>query len=123
MDNRGNRKGGGLIFYIKQKFWYFTSEIIAITSSTSDLEQLRVDIQKPGNKRLIVGLCYRPPAGDVIQFERELCDIYDYVLGLTGKSDIFIMGDFNINYADKKSPNFEKLYVLESKYSLRQLIK
>ena len=33
------------------------------------------------------------------------------------------MGDFNINYADKDSPNFEKLSVLESKYSFKQLIK
>ena len=32
------------------------------------------------------------------------------------------MGDFNINYADKKSANFEKLCVLESEYSLKQLI-
>ena len=34
-----------------------------------------------------------------------------------------VMGDFNINYADKKSTNFDKLCVLESKYNLRQLIK
>ena len=80
-----------------------------------------MDIQKSGSKRLIIGLCYSPPAGDVTVFQRELCNSYDYVLGLAGKTDIIIKGDFNINYADKKSANFEKLCVLESKYSLKQL--
>ena len=46
IDNRGNKKGGGLIFYIKHEFFCHTSELSEITSSTSDLEQLWVDIQK-----------------------------------------------------------------------------
>ena len=116
------KKGGGLVFYIKHMLWYYATEMNDITSSTSDLEQLWVDIRKPGNKRLIIGLCYRPPSGDVAVFQKQLCDSIEYVLKCTRNSDIVIMGDFNINYADKKSPNFEKLCVLESKYDFKQLI-
>ena len=123
LDTHGNKKGGGLILYIKQKFWHHATEITEITSCTSDLEQLWVNICKPGNKRLIVGLCYRPPSGDVNVFHRELCDSYEHVLGHARTPEVVIMGDFNINYAEKKTSNFEKLSVLESKYNLKQLIK
>ena len=64
---------------------------------------------------------YRPPQGDY----RECCRLISEAFNLADakdNSDFFVMGDFNINYKDTKSPSFKELDFTMKSLGLTQLI-
>ena len=72
-------------------------------------------------KNIILGIIYRPPSGDITRFCEELTDIVNDVSTNTNK-DIFLMGDFNIQYNDKTTAQFKELLQFEQLTSFSQLI-
>ena len=57
-------------------------------------ESIFVEIIRSGGRRNdIVGVIYRPPGGDLTRFRTELAR----VLGLLRGTDVYIMGDFNVD--------------------------
>ena len=118
------KRGGGLAIYLKKGLAIHTLVLPKVSRCTSQLEQLWVNISKPGNKKMILGLIYRPPNGKVKEFVSELTESY-VGLGLEDASphDVIIMGDFNINYFDKQSMGYTRLREFEQLSGLRQLIK
>ena len=70
---------------------------------------------------ILIGNLYRPPQGDVDQFIQYLEKVFDDIE--TDNIELFIMGDFNIDFLDKKDPKCKKLMELIKPLGLRQIIK
>ena len=75
----------------------------------------------PNSKNVIICIIYRPPDGNVSEFCDFLTnDVND--ISLMGHKEIFVMGDFNINYNQKRSPDMKNLIEFEQLTNFCQLI-
>ena len=70
---------------------------------------------------MIVGIIYRPPGGNVENF----CDYLKTTMEEIGNNfnkEVFIMGDFNLNYHNPNDPKTKQLMDFEQVTGLKQLI-
>ena len=88
------------------------------------MESVWFELNMPNSKNIII-ICivYRPPDGNVGEF----CEMHVLAndgndVSLMGNKDVFIMGDFIINYDQKKSPNMKSLIEFEQLTHFHQLI-
>ena len=103
------KHGGGLLFYVKEEMSTYVTKLNTQCGCTCDMEQLWISIDKPAHKKLVVGLIYRPPDGDVETFITSLKHSYDTLnLNVRCTPDVVILGDFNIDYSKKKGIGFIK---------------
>ena len=120
------KKGGGIVIYIKSDLAPYVQRLSDRCKCTSDSEELWLTLCKPGWKKIILAIIYRPPNGNINNFINKLNDTLQCLLGKgnpNGK-ELYILGDLNIDYSTQNSdPSRSKLKDLEYKYNLRQLIK
>ena len=64
---------------------------------------------------------YRPPQGDIDSFIQHLENVFDNID--LDNIELFIMGDLNVDFLDKKDPKCKKLIELIKPLGLRQVIK
>ena len=112
------KKGGGICTYVRDGA--NVEHLEKLSSVTDDYEISVVKIKFTNIKPSYVIGVYRPPKGTPYKlFDRltEICDNLDLQ-----RNELFIMGDFNINYNDKQS--LRKLHVqnFESQFDVHQLI-
>ena len=120
------RKGGGIIVYIKSGLSPYITVLHNFCKNDPDSEELWLTISKPGCKKKIIGVVYRPPSGLLTNFVSCLDSTLDFLLGKgnPNEKEIYIIGDFNIDYSkSKRDQNKTKLKDLELKYNFRQIIK
>ena len=120
--SRQVKRGGGVAIYTKQDLHVSIHEHAEHNISTSDLELLWVRINMPNSRNINIGTVYRPPSGKV----DKCCDILiDSVNDINSidKADMFLLGDFNINYLDKKSESYKNLHRFELLSNLKQHIR
>ena len=77
----------------------------------------------PNCKKIIIGSVYRPPQGNV----KKCCDYTDDCITKLKETqnvnhEVYIMGDFNINYKATTSQDTKTLKWLEQRTSLKQII-
>ena len=115
-----NGRGGGVCIYIDSKIAPFCDIAKATTFSNRNLEIVSINIRKPGMKHMFICTVYRPPRGNVkiavdrlheILSNRELF-----------KKEIWLLGDFNVDYLDRNQPNLIKFNELFKKFGCIQLI-
>ena len=102
-DGVNTKKGGGLGIYIKNGIDYNDSVLKNNNTSTSDIEMQWLEIKVKNMKKIILVNIYRPPSG----IYKNFCSkIYDSLTNsvIKDNSDIFIMGDMNIDMLDLNSP-------------------
>ena len=73
-------------------------------------------------KEIIVGIVYRPPQGNVRDFVTSLSEMVHGIRLLVKNSELFLIGDFNVNYLDKRSEDMKLLNEVVTELSLSQLI-
>ena len=117
-----NKRGGGIVAYVKEALSPYSNLIVQLCNVTSNLEQLWLEICKPNFKRQIIGVIYRPPAGTLKGFITELESSIDSVEDGSSTYELTIIGDFNINYRKTNTPDFKEIKDLERKYNLKQYI-
>ena len=120
-EDNNIKKGGGLCMYINQKIEFTDSDIRKLNSSSKDIEIQWMNIKFPKMRNIIIANIYRPPQGNVkncCKYIRSCLDNFDDI----DKSDIFFMGDFNINVYKKTSPESKDLLNLMSTYGFKQYI-
>ena len=115
-----NKKGGGICIYIKSEL-NFELVPVQITNVDANIEFQMVRIKPPNQRPLELVAVYRPPDGSVKTFSKTLFQLIEPVN--RDRVDLIIMGDFNIDYLNKKTLHASGLNVLETKYSLTQLIR
>ena len=112
-------RGGGICIYIKSQHT-FEEKISQTTIVDRNIETLQVKIKPSNQKPIELIAIYRPLDGTPKEFTKTLHKIIEPID--RDRNDRVIMGDFNIDYTNKKSLRPTGLSGLETKYSLTQLI-
>lgn len=110
-------RGGGVAIYIRANIKF---EIVYSQLTTEyELEQLwiKVHIQ---NKKIGVGVVYKPPKVNVSSFEQVSTVLEDLSLEV---DSIILTGDININLLDETAINTKTFNTFISNLNLKQLIK
>ena len=115
------KKGGGVGIYINEDLAYSTETLKEYNYSTKDIECLWVNILMKNSKDIIIGVVYRPPSGSVDVLCEKLSDSLEEI-GNTYNKEIFILGDFNVNYLQKDNPHTKQLTQFEVLTGLKQIV-
>ena len=91
-----NRHGGGVACFIRNDLSYNTKSFLP-----SEIENIFIEIFLPHSKPLVVGTIYhRPSQGS---FTETITEHFSKIN--TNDTEIYILGDFNINYFRSKNIN------------------
>ena len=89
-------------------------------TSTNNLEIQWLKIKRKNTKTILLANVYRPPHGKLDQaiktIEKSLVSL------IKNNEEVIILGDFNIDYKNMKSPNYKKIKFFERANALEQLI-
>ena len=107
--------GGGVCVIYKD---YMDVEEMVVPSIGSPLECLWVRVE--GRNRMILGVCYRPPASPIASVLDDLHHQLTYVLS-KGRPT-FLLGDTNLDVLRPATPGLQRYLEMLSELSLKQLI-
>lgn len=110
-------RGGGVAFYLKAPYKfkkYYSS------SSENVLEQLWLMVQFK-NRKVALGVIYRPPNAHVEMCLNELSTIIEQIY--LEANSVILLGDININLLDLNSTDSNKFNILLTNFDLCQVIK
>ena len=119
--SKSKKRGGGLISYVNLRHGASCEYLEDLSASNEHIEAQWIYIHRPNCKNVIMCNVYRPPSGNLKKAVKYLEDCLK-TLNLN-KIDLFLLGDFNINYKNKRSPDFKKLYFFTQSNGLTQYIK
>ena len=115
--DRTSGGGGGVCFYIRSSInFLYRSDLVNIPN----LENLCIEVNKPGSKPFLIATWYRPPESPV--------EIFNRFKSLTGELDAmnveyYLLGDFNCDQISPISNNDTRLLNnITEIYGLTQLI-
>ena len=120
-NNRLPKRGGGLACYIKSNIKYSDTKYEALNKSCKDLEMLWVSIEIKNLRPILIVTIYRPPQGDHKKCNELLTEAFERA-NLKDNTDIFMLGDFNIDLADRKNSKTKDLEFTTGLLGLRQLV-
>ena len=113
--------GGGIGAFISQNIHYSTKELEKHNCSTEDMEVLWFRVICQISKDANIGIIYRPPQGNVQVFVDKLTEIVNDI-NIDNKSEIYVVGDFNINYLNNHANDTKKMKTFEHLTGLKQVI-
>ena len=117
---KSNKRGGGLLTYMNCKYSSLYEPLNDLDASNEFIEAQWVLIHRPHCKNIVTCNVYRPPKGDLQKAVKYLDDCLKTVN--LGKVDMFMLGDFNVNYQNKSSPDYKKLNFFAQSNGLTQHI-
>jgi len=91
------RRGEGVGFYVNNSI-EFVECINPVSNNCDIIECLFIEILCKFNKNIIVRVIYRPPDTDADNFTTELDYKLITTLTFAKNENIFLAGDFNINF-------------------------
>ena len=113
-------RGGGVAIYVKNKWSMYSDIYNKGTVITKDLETVCITVKKQNNRHMTVLCMYRPPKGSIdqlIEFLREFMSDPSIL-----NTEIWILGDFNINFLIRNNPDVMKINKFLKENNLKQLI-
>ena len=113
------KKGGGVCIYVKDK--YTIDHLAELSEVTSEYEILCIKVKFTNIKPCNIMGVYRPPKGKQMNLIEKLSDILD-TLDLI-RTELFILGDFNIDYSSRPLLRNLNIRNFETKYNISQIIK
>ena len=113
------KKGGGICTFIKEGI--ICNEIDNLTSSDENVEMNVTRYKLPFTRDIFIMNVYRPPSGDVDAFLKCLQQCISTIRS-NKECDIFIGGDFNIDFLKKHSINMKKLSKFNKTNQVKQII-
>ena len=102
------KRGGGLLCYTKDSIPTSDTKFGYLNCSCKDLELQWISIQIKNLRPIVVLNAYRPPQGNY----KTACKIINDSIakaGMKENTEIFLMGDLNIDLKDKSSPSTKEL--------------
>ena len=118
-EARRNKRGGGICIYIRSSFKF---EIINDVQETLDanIEFVHIKLKPHMQKTINLVGVYRPPDGKLKEFVQIITGVLDQIDRT--QSETLLIGDFNIDFNNKKAVSSSNLSRLENKYALKQII-
>ena len=114
------KRGGGVIMYIHAKHASSTESLDDMNMSNEHIEAQWVQIHRPACKNMVICNMYRPPTGNL---PKAITYLEDCLKALNhNKTDIFVLGDMNVDDLNKKSPEYKKLSFFANSNGLTQCI-
>lgn len=98
-----NARGGGVAIFIQDHI----PVKMRIDLMLYEIEALWLQVHIPHLKPLLVCCCYRPPNANLAYLDKS-CVMIDNVCD--NQSEIYIMGDFNIDWNSLQCPSRNKLH-------------
>ena len=86
-----------------------------------NIELIYLKIKPHMQRRINLIAIYRPPDGKYKEFTRHLTGMLKQID--RSRSDTILIGDFNIDFNNKKLLQTSKLDILENQYALKQWAK
>ena len=114
------KSGGGLVTYISNKHTSSCELLDELDISNEHIEAQWLYIHRPHCKNVAICNLYRPPQGDLKKALNYLDDCLK-TINLC-KVDVFVVGDMNVDYQSKKSPNYKRLNFFAQSNGLSQHI-
>ena len=116
------KRGGGIIVYIKDTLSFDNINGDMFNVSNCNIEFTTLCIKRPHTRRMYLLAVYRPPTGKVKDCITILENGLNFLPHIE-KSDVFIGGDFNIDYVRSRQENTKKLKHFATQHQLTQYIK
>lgn len=111
------KKGGGLCFYILEKYTYKIKKQLCLTKN--DYECLTIEIINEKAKNIVIVCVYRPPSGTVKPFE----DFIRNLIVNNNNKKLCIIGDINLNSLTyEKNLKIKSFFDMLFKYNIYPLI-
>ena len=120
-DSLTIKKGGGVGLYIDSNLRSSDKEFEKLNCSNKHIECQWVTIKQNHGKLVLIGNLYRPPQGDINNFIQYMENVLDSIE--IDDIELFLMGDFNIDFLDKKDPKCKRVVELIKPLGFRQLNK
>ena len=118
---QGLKRGGGLACYIKEGINYSDTKYSHLNKACPDVEMLWLSISLANVRPLVIVSIYRPPQGRY----KCCCELVNEMFeraNLKDNTDVFLIGDFNIDFSDRKTSEFRELDFTTQSLGLKQLI-
>ena len=118
---RTSKKGaGGLVTFVSSKYASQCEPLEDLDISNQNIEAQWVYVHQLNCKDTVICNVYRPPTGDL---SKAITYLEDCLQSFNmGKTDLFVLGDFNVNYMNKKTPDYKKLHFFVQANGLSQHI-
>ena len=117
------KKGGGICCYVRSDLSFSDSELSHFNISLKDIEMLWITLNQPKMKKIIICNIYRPPYGNTASFCDILTNSINSLADMIDQNfELFIMGDFDINYRATEANGYKDIKWFEQRTGLRQLI-
>ena len=116
-----SKRGGGLACFIKKGIRYSETKYSSLNISSPDLEMQWVSISLDKVRPIIIINIYRPPQGNCEKGCELILDSFTRA-NYKDNTEFFLLGDFNVDYADSKSKNFKELNFTTKSLGLKQLV-
>ena len=99
-NHRANRIGGGVGLFTDQNFSY--KILLEFNVSDANIsESFFVEMFIPRHKNMVIGVIYRPPSQNTLEFVEKVNEI---ISGVTkGNKHCYITGDFNLDLLKHES--------------------
>ena len=111
-------RGGGVACYVNKRLHLDCHVLVDLTLTTSDIELLTLRCVYSYGKITHVMSLYRPPEGSIDAFFEILSGITEQL----PEKELWILGDFNIDFLKRTDPKTKKLIEFLRINSLRQHI-
>ena len=121
-SSQGPKRGGGLACYIRKGIKFSESKFEGLNISCKNLEMQWVLVSLDNVRPIVVVNIYRPPQGDY----KEGCKLISEAFGIANlkqNTDIFVLGDSNINMLDRKTASTKELDFTMKALGLTQVVK
>ena len=113
-------RGGGLITYVNTVHTAHCEPLAHMNAATAHVEAQWIKIHRPNCKNVVICNVYRQPTGELSRLTEYLDECLQSLnLAIT---EVYVLGDFNVNYQNKTSPDFKKLNFFVKAIGFSQLI-
>ena len=96
---RNNRKGGGVLIYIKKVLNFKIKDDLII--NCKDAEPMCIEILFENKRNTLINVLYRPPTGQIESFEKKFLNAFS--ITKNSKKVHHIAGDFHLDLLDHEN--------------------
>ena len=115
------KRGGGVAVYWKSSLQVSEHKYAKFNRSSKDSEVLWLSLNQDNIRPILMLNVYRPPQGDCKKFCKYIQDSI-HEANLKDNTEIYIMGDFNVDYLDKRNKDYTELSTTMKSLGLKQVI-